>query len=226
MTIDRRKYLFDLNNFDDSASRDKPEEDLPPPPPVFSLGDLERAEQSGFERGREAALEESKLSREQYIAGQISFFHDQIRSLLLAEQMRERKFEEEVLRLCRTMFSHCFPTLSAKHSIDETIRMIEDVLKNQDQSKIMIEVPLSDYDEIAAQMAGLLEIEGPRIHLEGADDLNPGDCRMKWENGGAFRHQSEIVEKIMQQLEELLAPNVQKSHNTPHDIALASDGEK
>lgn len=227
MTIDRQKYLFDLNNFDESAGHQKIEEDLPPPPPVFSTLDMEQAEQRGYERGREAAMQEAQVSREQYIATQIGGFTGHLRSLLLSEQMRERRFEEEVLTLSRSIFTSCFSSLSAKHGIDEIIRVISETLKNQDQANIIIEVPTADYQDIKAQMVNLLHMEQNRLTLRPSDDLNVGDCRIRWDNGGAFRTQSDIVEKILYHLEELLAPTAQKSQNNQMAHAqIDNDGEK
>jgi flagellar assembly protein FliH len=209
---ERKKYLFDLNNFD-SGRKPEVDPDLPPPPPVFSLDEMESAEREGYLKGREEAFEEARVSREQYIASQVSGLNDQIRSLVLAEQMREKRFEEEALHIARTIFSRVFPSFSAKHSIDEVIQVIRDVVDLQDRAKIIIDVPNADLEDIRAQISLLIESSNGRLVLNGRDDLNAGSCRMHWENGGALREQDALVGAIVAAIEDMLAPLPQKSQN-------------
>ncbi|HNQ92429.1 MAG TPA: FliH/SctL family protein [Alphaproteobacteria bacterium] len=213
MNNDRRKYFFDANNFDNPNARDR-DEDLPPPPPVFSLEELGAAKDVSFELGREQGIEEARVSREQYIASQISGIHDQIRALLLAEQMREKKFEEDVLSLCRALLTRIFPSLAAAHSIDEILNVVRNILAQQDQAKIIIEVPAADFAEISASLELLIESEQGRIQITQADDLEMGSCRMKWENGGALRDQGMLVDAVLKEIEDGLAPKAQKSDNS------------
>jgi flagellar assembly protein FliH len=209
---DRRKYLFDLNNFDSKEEREI-DPDLPPPPPVFNLDDMGAAEQEGYLKGREEALEEARVSREQYIASQISGLNDQIKSLFLAEQIREKHFEEEAVHLVTSLFSKTFPSFSAKHSLDEIIQIIRQVISTQEQTSIVIDVPQADLDDISAQISLLLESSQGRLSLVGADDLGAGSCRLSWKNGGAVRDQTALVELLTREIEDVLAPKAQKSQN-------------
>ncbi len=216
MANERKKYLFDLNNFD-SGRKQEVDPDLPPPPPVFSLDDMESAEREGYLKGREEAFEEARVSREQYIASQVSGLNDQIRSLLLAEQIREKRFEDEAVYITRALFSKVFPSFSAKHSIDEVIQVIRDVVDLQDRAKIIIDVPRADLDDIQAQIALLIESSNGRLVLNARDDLSTGSCQMHWENGGALREQDALVGAIVTAIEDMLAPLPQKSQNNESD---------
>jgi len=220
---DQRKYFFDANNFDSPHNRDQ-DPDLQPPPPVFSLEELGVAKEESFSSGRLQGLEEARLSREQYIAAQVSGIREQIISLILAEQIREKKYEEDVLSLCRAMFVRIFPSLSARHSIDEILDVVRNVLSTQDHSHILIEVPSADEAEITTHLGILLEAEKDRIKIAGNDALGAGTCRMKWENGGAMRDQAAVVDAVMAEIEDLLAPKTQKSQNNESE-APESKGE-
>jgi len=215
---ERKKYFFDLNNFDSGAKR-VDDIDLPPPPPTFNMDEMEAAEQEGILKGREQAFEEARVSREQYIASQVSGLNDQIKSLLLAEQMREKRFEEEAVHLAREIFTRIFPSFSAKHSIDEVVQTIRDVIEIQDRARIIMEVPEADLNDIEAQIGLLLESSEGRLILKSGAELMPGSCRLSWENGGALRNQDALVGAIVGALEDVLAPLPQKSHNTESEAA-------
>lgn len=212
MPDDRRKYLFDLNNFDRPDRKPK-EEDLPPPPPTFSLEEMGAAEQEGFMRGREDGLEEARTSREQYIAAQVSGLNEQIRALFLSEQIREKHFEDEAVSLAKAMFSKVFPSFAARHSIDEISELIRNVISHQDKAAIKIEVPFTDLDEITERIALLLESSEGRLTIKGADDLDAGSCRLSWENGGALRNQTALLDMLTREIEDMLAPKAQTRQN-------------
>lgn len=216
MSSDRRKYFFDLNNFDSNAPKEE-DPDLPPPPPVFSLEEMGAAENEGYARGHADGLEEARRSREHYIASQVAALNEQILSLFLAEQMREKRFEEEVVRVAAALFSKVFPSLSAKHSIDEIARVATSVIARQDKTEIRIEVPGRDLDEIRARLTPVIDSGSGRLQLVGRDDLGQGSCRLVWENGGAMRDQSALVGALAREIEELLAPKSQTGQNDESD---------
>jgi flagellar assembly protein FliH len=208
-----RKYFFDLNNFDGN-SIPEPEEDLPPPPPVFSEDELAAAKNISFEEGRAIGHEQEKQSRAQYIAAQISELNTQILSLILSEQMREKKFEQEVIHLCRALIGRAFPLLTSGNGYTEIENIILQVISTQPKTKIHIEVPKEDAEDIKTYLLALKNIEADRLHIIGVDDLSQGSCRMKWQDGGAVRDHNALVNAILAELDEVLAPPAQKVHNS------------
>ena len=213
MTPEGRKYFFDINNFGENHVPE-PEEDLPPPPPVFSEDELGAAQEVAKEAGRQIGRQEEQQSRAQYIATQISDLNTQILSLVLSEQMREKKFEQEVIHLCRTLIKKMFPALTAREGYKEIENVIERVIAKQTVSKIYIEVPKDDAEEIQTYLLSLKDIEPSRLHIKGVEDLAKGNCRMKWQDGGAIRDHEALAERIFAELDEVLAPLPQKGHNT------------
>ena len=232
MSPEGRKYFFDLNNFDGN-SIPEPEEDLPPPPPVFSEDELAAAKKISFEEGRAVGHEQEKQSRAQYIAGQISELNTQILSLVLSEQMREKRFEHEVIHLCRALMSRAFPSFTVSNGYFEVENVISRVIANQPKSQIYIEVPKEDAEDVKTYLLSLKNIETDRLHIIGIDGLSKGSCRMKWQDGGAIRDHHALVNEILAELDEVLAPLTQKVHNsesntltTESKIPLDTDGEE
>lgn len=213
MLPEGRKYFFDANNFDGNSAPE-PEEDLPPPPPIFSEDELAAAKNSSFEDGRLKGHQEEQQSRGQYIATQVSELNTQILSLVLSEQMREKKFEHEVIHLCRALIGRAFPTLTAREGYSEIENIIARVIATQPKSQIHIGVPKDDVEDIKTYLLSLKDIEADRLHIIGADDLPKGSCRMKWQDGGAIRDHDGLTAKIFEELDGVLAPLPQKVHNS------------
>jgi flagellar assembly protein FliH len=207
-----QKYFFDLNNFDQPDVKEI-DPDLPPPPPVFSLEEIGSAQQESFAQGREAGIAAERNSREHYIAAQVETLNAEIRALLLAEQMREKRFEREVLTLCHGLMSKLFPVMAASGGCAEIESMIEKVLSTQTSSKIVIEVPIADVEEIYAKLLTMKDVEG-RFEVTGAADLSTGSCRMSWNDGGAVRDHNCLSAAILQEIEEMLALQGQKVQNS------------
>lgn len=224
MLPEGRKFFFDVNNFDGPAIPE-PEEDAPPPPPVFSLEELGQAREASFEEGRAVGHEEEQQSRAQYIATQISELNTQILSLVLAEQIREKRFEQEALHLCRALVSKLFPALTLREGYEEIEQIISRVISRQPLSQIHIEVPTEDIEEIKSHLLSLKDIEPERLHIVGSPDLGKGSCRMKWQDGGAIRDHQALAAAIFAELDEVLAPPPQKVQNSESEIKN-EDGEQ
>lgn len=224
MSSEGRKFFFDVNNFDAPAQQE-PEEDLPPPPPVFSEEELAAAKSESFEEGRIQGHQEEQQSRGQYIATQVSELNTQILSLILSEQMREKKFEQEVIHLCRSLISKVFPALASREGYSEIEAIITRVIEKQTASQIHIEVPTEDLEEIKAHLSTLKDIEPGRLHIVGAADLGKGSCRMKWQDGGATRDHQALSAAIFKELDEVLAPLPQKVQNNESE-PVTTDGDQ
>lgn len=216
MSSGERKYFFDVNNFD-GPTVPEPEEDLPPPPPVYNEDELATEKKTSFEEGRTVGHQEEQQSRSQYIATQISELNTQILGLILAEQIREKRFEQEALHLCRALVGKLFPALTSRNGYNEIEDVITRVISKQPLSQIHIDVPLEDADEIKAHLAGLKDIEPDRLIISGAADLTKGNCRMKWQDGGATRDHEALSAAIFAELDEVLAPPPQKVQNSESD---------
>ncbi|MFA7276133.1 MAG: hypothetical protein WC043_04965 [Pseudobdellovibrionaceae bacterium] len=213
MSADGRKYFFDVNNFDANI-KPEPEEDIPPPPPTFSLEELGQTKDEGFKQGLEQGRLEEQTSRGAYIAAQISELNTEIRALFLSEQMREKKYERDVVFLCRALVERLFPAFVAAQGFGEIERVILEVLARQPEKTIRIEVPQADVEEIVTTLTSIHNADFARLTITGVESLNPGNCRMSWEDGGAVRDHDRILGDIMKELDDVLALEHQKGQNS------------
>lgn len=222
MSFEGKKYFFDINNFDQPTGP-KIDPDLPPPPPLFTLEELGQAKDEAYAQGHAAGIEKEKQSRGHYIAAQVGELNNEIRGLILSEQMREKRFEREVIDLCRSLIIKLFPRLNDKHGLEEIEDVIARIVSHSMTTRMIIEVPSTDLEEVTHHLSTLKDIKQEHLDVRGTEDLKAGSCRMKWENGGAVRDPETILARIMEELDDLLAPNPQKGHNSESEILPSQD---
>lgn len=197
-----KKFMFDLNSFDEPEEE---EEDLEPPPPTFSEEELAETRQQGYDEGYKKATEDADASREQYIAQQLNVIANNYNELFAEEQRRKDIFEAEVISLCQVMFNKMFPVLSEEHGREEIEAIIRKAFEqNEGISEIIVYVRPEDKEDINAR----LDIMSPKPdHLVCEDDesLPAGGVLMKWKDGGAIRDPKAMGEKIADILIKTLA---------------------
>ena len=208
-----RRYLFDSHNFD---APEVPEIDVnaPPPPPVFSLEEIGMAKDEGFNQGHLTGLEEAANSRAQYISTQLEQIATELKGILLAEQRREKTYENEVTGLCEAIFARAFPALNQAHGLTEVTSVIRRVIATQaGQSALVVEVPTGESDEIKKHLETYSDIDLRKVEFNEIDTLERGSCRIHWQNGGALRDHAALADEITNQLKQALAPAPQNPHN-------------
>lgn len=181
------------------------------------------ARDEGFAQGRLAGLEEAAESRSQYIATQFEALTRDLKGILLAEKMRERVYETEVLGLCEAIFARAFPELNRIHGMSEVLQVIRGVITSQSQSKLLIDVPQGELEEIESQLKKLPEYDAEKIQMRETPELQRGSCRIAWQNGGALRNHEALAARIAAELggstQQSLAPAAQKddTRETPEE---------
>lgn len=212
-----RKFLFDVNNFD-LPEVPEVDPDAPPPPPVFSLEEMQQSQEEGFNQGRLTGLEEAAASRAQYISTQMEKIAHDMTGVILAEKMRENTYESEVLGLCEAIFAKAFPALNKIYGQSEILSIIRNVISTQqDKSKLIIDVPTGEKDEILAELSKMQDFDAEKVELRDTPDLQRGSCRIGWQNGGALRDHQAIADAILNELQQALAPAPQNPHNHQED---------
>ncbi len=204
-TSKSRKFLFDLNNFDEDWNTEEEEEE--PPPPVFTEEELADAKTKAYERGKHDGLTEATASREKFVANLLNTVTQHISTLFSEEEKRSARFEGEAIHLARTIFNRLFPALNQREGLNEIEHIISKVMENQKQQpEILIEVH-SDYtDSIQKHIDKAMKsmnISGVCTVVDN-DSLGSGDCRMSWNDGGGRRDSTQLAKQIEKELELIL----------------------
>lgn len=203
-----RKFLFDVNDFDDKDEVIEPEEPPPPPPPTFSEAELERARKEALAEGRKEAAAEAEASRERHVADLLQTISREFSTLFAAEDLRNAQYEAESVRLTLATLQLLFPAMNQKYGLSEIQRVITEVLESQrEMPAIKMEVHPDYVETIHEHVKRVLKqanISG-NCTVTGNQALGPGDCRMSWENGGAVRESAAIAEDIERHMQVILA---------------------
>lgn len=208
-----RKYMFDLNVFDENYVEEVEPEI--PPPPTFSEAELEAARAESFAAGKREGLAEAKAARELYVAKVLETISQSLPKLFSAEAAREKTYEREALALASETFSVLFPLLDSRHGLDETRGVIASVLEDvEGRSEILIEVHPDALEGIEAHVESIRgRLGAARVEVRGAEAFGRGDCKVSWKDGGAVRDATALADKIKIIMEERLAGNGGKVHN-------------
>jgi len=199
-----KKYFFDLNNFNDDFG---PEPEVPPPP-VFSQEELDGAQKSSYDRGKRDGLAEAKASRDKQVADLVGRIAQNFSTLFAAEDARMSLYESETICLARAIFERLFPGLNERHGLAEVERVIMGVLESHRmRPEIVIEVAPDYVEPVRISINEALKGAhgNGSCAVEGNPALGPGDCRMRWNDGGAERGAARIAGQIAEVLEQTLA---------------------
>lgn len=221
-----KKFLFDINSFDEP-------EPIDPATlaPTFSEEEVATARSEGHTAGyAEGKAEGTRLavqSREQLTANTLRSISESFTMLFAGEYDREKIFEEESVRLTLKTLRKLFPVLNKRFGQDEIKDVILSVLQTgARRSAIAIEVAPDDAHSIEELLAGHWSDpeSAPRYRVLAQKDLNPGQCRLSWEDGGAVRDAEALAEKVTAALADLLGPEgpapAQESVPTPQNNAI------
>lgn len=220
-----QKFFFDQNCFDDDFEEEVIEEE--PPPPVFNEEELAAAKDESYKRGRAEALAEAEASREKHIATLLGTIEKHFQTLFNAEQLRASQYENEAVLVTRTIFEKLFPALNEKEGLNEIESVIISVLEKQrEQHDIVIEVHPDYTDSIDARLEKIKPTLSPhsKITVAPAESLGPGDCQMRWNDGGAHRDITSLTEEIHRQLEHMLADKPTLQDNK-EEIAVEDEAD-
>lgn len=203
------KFFFDKNIFDEEDIEEEIVEE--PPAPTFSEDELEQARKeaadTAYELGMKKGIEDTLNSIEQQTANTLDSVIHQIHPLLEEEAVREKRFEEEVIRLVLIVFTKLFPHLIEAHSQDEISLLVHEALTSQDaQTHIEISVYPSLKEHIVRHVAEVEKTIGTveRCKVIENENISIGSCQIRWQDGGALKNMNIIAEQIITHLQKLL----------------------
>ena len=113
----------------------------------------------------------------------------------------------------RFLFQQIFPALSEKGGLEDIKETIRDVITRQKSCpEIVIEVHETFVTEIKELVSGKIPANC-LVSVKAGVNLEPGDCNLSWENGGATRNPGAIAETIEKELAGALAERPRLSDN-------------
>lgn len=222
-----KKFLFDMNRFDDDFLAE--EEDLPPPPPTFSEEELAAAKKAAYDEGYAQAQKDETQSRDQHIANTLSNILKNIAPFFDEEEKRATKYEQEAVNLSAKIFKTVFPYYSQLHGMDELKSMLAHVLEKQRVTKTIQIFVCPDIVEGIKNHVNKIELSHNNTVLEviGDETLTGTACRLAWADGGALHTPQKTADQTLAILQETLAQDGFKSHDEEvENNTQSTDAEK
>ena len=217
MTSDphNKKFLFDLNNFDELSEEEERKKN--PPAPTFSLADMEEARASAFEKGKSEGLQMAKDSIEQRMEIIVQSLAQNFATLENEESIRSDKLEKACFVIIYKALKSVFPALFvavSKTEIENFITKFFDETATKSQYKLIVH---SDLVDTITPIAKKIH---PEIIVKGDDKTPLSSAHIEWTQGKATWNPQKTADDIMAIIAryvdnpaELLDESAKTTHN-------------
>lgn len=208
MSDDRKKFLFDKNDFSEEAMQAEREQAKQEAArDVFYQDDIDRARKSGFEEGRQAGLAEEKKNRENQVLKILQNINGKAVSLLGQEDARNLEFSHDAVRLAVVSFEKLYPTLQKSHGLQEIVDVLSKIIESQ-LGEAALTVYVHPDQEISVReylkKMSVQQTESAPITVQIDQSLSLADCRVTWKDGGAHRNTHELAETLTEILHDAI----------------------
>lgn len=209
-----KKYLFDLNNFDEPHDHEE-EEEVPPPPTVTLLEEeyeatLKSTYEEGFKAGVTQGNAETLESIEQKVMLDIKALLGQIDVFAQAEAERNRVFEVEAVRMQVSLLNKLYPLIEKKYGEQQLTDFVLSKLSTLPEGKNNIEIAVhSDRLETIKQkieeMVAQRDAPNLMLSFKASNNMAETEIEIRWDNGGAKRFFERTKEQIEKNIANILA---------------------
>jgi flagellar assembly protein FliH len=221
-TAEFTRFLFDTTfevkkpkeqatkNYPDEYLDEEPEEveEEPeePPVPTFSEEELIASREEGFKAGKDEGAREAMEDSSRVLAEILQNVGAQISKLIANQTKTIILSEEAAIEVAMAVTKKLFPSLQEEHSFNEVLGAIKGSFENLlDEPKITVRAAPEYKEDITNEMNTLADdfgFEG-KIVVIADENMNPGDCRIEWDSGGAERK----VDTIWREIDEIVERN-------------------
>lgn len=187
-----------------------PEMEEAPAEPVakqeFTQAQLDAAREDGYVAGHHAALEEAETSREHYVADAVNLIVQNLEKLDEQQKAANTELADLAMRMIYGITQRLLPPFAHAHAVDSIEVFVREVLPVAvGEPRILVRA----HEMIAADLNERLKEVFARASFQGTYsvitdyELQPGDCRLEWDGGGAERNEA----RIWRDIREIVAAN-------------------
>lgn len=194
-----RKFLFDTT-FESAAKSGAPNRvESKPVVKTYTEEELNQAREDGLAAGRQAGQQAAEDSLERQVAQALTSMTQQVAELSKAQAEIVERRGREAIETALTIVRKLFPRLAQDHGMAEIEAVIgESMTRLRDEPRVVIRVAdslLDAVNERVSVLAAKAGFEG-KIVLIAQDDLQAGDVRVEWADGGAERDSGTLWQQI------------------------------
>jgi flagellar assembly protein FliH len=194
---DAKKFMFDANNFDDSA----------PGRALYTEEQLLLAKEQGLAQGRSEGVRDTQAQQEARIVELLQKTLAHAEKLVKDEDRREVEKSADTVRLVMKIVHRLLPGFAKRQSLAEIENVItQSIETRRDEPRIAVTVPSAHLEALRPRMDALAAEKGygGKVILIADDNLAGTDCRVEWADGGAER----LYERLFSQVENELTKAV------------------
>lgn len=227
-----RKYLFETS-FETDEPPAAPVAAEKEPEPTFSEEDVAKARDDGFTAGKEAGQKAAEELIERDVAQALTHVTQQLAELGKVQAESVERRSREAVETALSIIRKLFPNLAAKHGLAEIEAVIGECLTRlRGEPRIVIRVAdalLDAVNERATALAAKAGFEG-KLVLIAQDDLQAGDVRVEWADGGAERDNELLwreIDTVIARFIDLAPPEAANAAPIePTTAALTQESER
>lgn len=217
---DIKKFMFDLNDFDEEAIAKKKEEEENAPP-TFSEEELDAARAEGFQKGKLSGIDEERASLNQQILNTMQAFKPHITELLSNEELRNKRFVDDSIAISLDALRKVFPEIYNIAHLEALKTYLKNALSEQQKiSRLIIYVhpdTEKDISKYIDETFPVIDAE-KKIIVKANPDLAIGHAHIQWEHGGAIWTPLQLHDKILTDIASFLPPDYTAEEDTDIEI--------
>jgi len=185
------------------------QDETPPEPEVkieFTQAQLDAAREEGYIAGHGAALEEAGTAREHYVADAINLIAQGLDKLEGQQRATNTELADLAMRMVYGITQKLLPPFAHAHAVDSIEHFVREALPIAvGEPKILVRAHPMITEELGARLKDVFI----RASFQGSYavvndyELQPGDCRLEWDGGGADRSEA----RIWSDIREIVAGN-------------------
>jgi len=178
-----------------------------PPAPTFSEEEVLSAQQTAFDEGKAAGIQEANAQFEHLIANALTQLAQSVPAVFDQHGKEQQAHSDLALKYSHALVQKIMPVYSQKHGVDEIQDLVAKCMEPlRSEPRIMVKVHESLREDLQEKLGKIAEEQGfdGKLVIMGSEDIVPGDCRVEWSEGGAQRDSAQIWEQIDEILERNL----------------------
>lgn len=193
------RYMFDVD-FDAQKLPREPEiVDEEPPPPTFSIAEMEAAKQEAHEAGKADGIAQSNAGFEHQINETLNTLQQNFAALVAAQNEANDATMRDAVQVAATIVRKLLPDYTERHGLDEIEAFVKATLSSLfAEAEVVVRIPDAMADAIAGRLEPIAMATGLGDKLKVVPDagMGPADCRLDWGDGGAERNGERLLAAI------------------------------
>jgi len=178
--------------------------------PTYSEEQIKESRNEGFDEGKELGINEAAEAMECKINEALGHMSEHFEDMFRKQKQANAEVFQDAIDVAVGLVKKCFPGLNERTGVNEIEIMMTELLSQIiDEPRVQVHIHPDLIDPLQQRIDGIAadtHFEG-RIVLLGDDEIQPGDCRIEWQDGGGERN----MQDLWMQVDGIVARTFQSS---------------